>query len=153
MEWNYQLNAIDTVAKELLKALTTRTLIFKGDLGAGKTTLIKALVKAMGSDDDVTSPTFSIVNEYESPKGKLYHFDMYRIEDEMEALNFGFEDYVDDDNVWLFIEWPDRVESLLPEAVSEISIHIEENNSRSLKLSQNELLTQKPTMEHCKNNN
>ena len=152
MEWNYQLNAIDTVAKELLKALTTRTLIFKGDLGAGKTTLIKALVKAMGSDDDVTSPTFSIVNEYESPKGKLYHFDMYRIEDEMEALNFGFEDYVDDDNVWLFIEWPDRVESLLPEAVSEISIHIEENNSRSLKLSQNEILTQKPTMEHCKNN-
>ncbi len=152
MEWTYQLDAIETVAEALLEGLTTRTLIFKGDLGAGKTTLIKALVKAMGSDDEVTSPTFSIVNEYESPKGKLFHFDMYRIDDEMEALNFGFEDYLYDDNVWLFIEWPDRVENLLPEAVSEISITIKDNNSRTLKLSQNELLTQKPTMEHCKNN-
>ena len=90
------------------------------DMGVGKTTLIKAMVKALGSTDDVTSPTFSIVNEYESLKGKIFHFDMYRIEDEMEALNFGFEDYLNSDTNWLFIEWPENVSNLLPEDVSEI---------------------------------
>jgi tRNA threonylcarbamoyladenosine biosynthesis protein TsaE len=108
------------------------------------------MVHGLGSTDDVTSPTFSIVNEYTSPNGSIFHFDMYRIEDEMEALNFGFEDYLNSENNWLFIEWPQNVKSLLPEDVSEIKILEKNKTSRTLKLSQNELLTQKPAYEHCK---
>ncbi|WP_323788864.1 tRNA (adenosine(37)-N6)-threonylcarbamoyltransferase complex ATPase subunit type 1 TsaE [Psychroserpens sp.] len=150
MEINYNINELESVATRLLEQINSKIVLFHGTMGVGKTTLIKAMVKAMGSSDDVTSPTYSIVNEYESSTGSIFHFDMYRISDEMEALNFGFEDYLNSDTNWLFIEWPENVSNLLPEGVSKITIIEKDKISRTLKLSQNELLTQKPAYERCK---
>lgn len=150
MEINYYINELESVATRLLEQINSKVVLFHGSMGVGKTTLIKAMVHALGSTDDVTSPTFSIVNEYESSTGSIFHFDMYRIEDEMEALNFGFEDYLNSDTNWLFIEWPENVTNLLPEDVSEITIIDKDKISRTLKLSQNELLTLKPAYERCK---
>ncbi|WP_456441730.1 tRNA (adenosine(37)-N6)-threonylcarbamoyltransferase complex ATPase subunit type 1 TsaE [Psychroserpens sp.] len=150
MKINYNITELESVSTRLLEQINSRIVLFRGNMGVGKTTLIKAIVKALGSTDDVTSPTFSIVNEYESLKGKIFHFDMYRIEDEMEALNFGFEDYLNLDANWIFIEWPENVANLLPEDVSEITITDKNKISRTLKLSQNELLTLKPAYELCK---
>lgn len=150
MEINYNINELESVATELLAQINSKIVLFHGNMGVGKTTLIKAMVKALGSTDDVTSPTFSIVNEYESSTSSIFHFDMYRISDEMEALNFGFEDYLNSDTNWLFIEWPENVSNLLPEEVSHITITDKDKISRTLKLSQNELLTQKPAYERCK---
>ncbi|WP_040248866.1 tRNA (adenosine(37)-N6)-threonylcarbamoyltransferase complex ATPase subunit type 1 TsaE [Psychroserpens mesophilus] len=150
MEIDYNIHELESVATQLLKQINSKIVLLQGDMGAGKTTLIKAIVKALGSSDDVTSPTFSIVNEYQTSNGvKIFHFDMYRIEDEMEALNFGFEDYLNSEKNWLFIEWPDNVVNLLPDEVSEITIIGNNKTSRTLKLSQNELLTQKPAYERC----
>ena len=149
MEINYNINELESVATRLLEQINSKVVLFHGTMGVGKTTLIKAMVKALGSSDDVTSPTFSIVNEYESSTGSIFHFDMYRIENEMEALNFGFEDYLNSDTNWLLIEWPENVANLLPEDVSEITIKDKDKISRTLKLSQNELLTQKPAYERC----
>ena len=115
-------------------------------MGAGKTTFINALLKAMKSDDVATSPTFSIVNEYKLPNDKIYHFDFYRIESIEEAYNFGVEDYLYS-NHWLFIEWPDRIEELLPENTQTITITKIDNNKRSLKLTiNNKLLTENKAM-------
>lgn len=150
MEIDYNINELELVATRLLEQINSRTIAFHGNMGVGKTTLIKAMVKALGSNDDVTSPTFSIVNEYESLNGSIFHFDMYRIEDEAEALNFGFEDYLNLDNAWLFIEWPENISSLLPNDICEITIGLKDKTSRTLKLSQNELLTQNPAYEYCK---
>lgn len=109
---DYQLKDLDRVAEQILEKITHQKIIFKGDLGAGKTTLIKALVQKLGSDDLVSSPTFSIVNEYKSKESKIYHFDFYRIENEEEAYDIGFEDYVDS-GAWVFIEWPEKIPHLL----------------------------------------
>ncbi len=150
MEIDYNINELELVATRIFERINSRTIVFHGNMGVGKTTLIKAMVKALGSNDDVTSPTFSIVNEYESLNGSIFHFDMYRIEDEAEALNFGFEDYLNLDNAWLFIEWPENISNLLPNDICEITIGLKDKTSRTLKLSQNELLTQNPAYEYCK---
>ncbi len=149
LERTYQIDNIDAVAQELIGNFSTRTVLFYGDMGVGKTTLIKALVKALGSRDDVSSPTFSIVNEYVTDETTIYHFDLYRINDEEEALNFGFEDYLYTPN-WVLIEWPDNARSLLPEDYDRIDITTIDMTSRSLKLSQNESLTCKNAMEQYK---
>lgn len=94
---------------------TVSVVLFEGEMGAGKTTFIKAICRELGVTDSVSSPTFSIVNEYESSNGKrIYHFDFYRIKDESEALDIGFYEYLDSGNLCL-IEWPSKVENLLPE--------------------------------------
>ena len=135
LELDYQLEDIDIVAKQILNHTTSKTLLFYGDMGAGKTTLIKSLVKLLGSNDDVSSPTFSIVNEYRSKKDSIFHFDLYRIDDEEEALNFGFEDYLNPMN-WVFIEWPQHAKNLLPEDSNVVEISYKNKTSRILKLSQ-----------------
>ena len=141
MEITYNIQDITTVAEAVIKQLTSKTILMYGDMGVGKTTFIKSFVKALKSDDDVTSPTFSIVNEYVTPSDKVFHFDLYRIKDEDEALQFGIEDYLYSNN-WIIIEWPDRIENLYPNNANIITITQNKDNSRTLKLSHNISLTQ-----------
>lgn len=142
MIFKYPIEDIESVASAILKQVTSKTLLFYGDMGVGKTTLIKALSKQLGSTSNVSSPTFSIVNEYEIEDGLIYHFDLYRIKDEEEALNFGIEDYLFNDQ-WIFIEWPDKLVSFLPEKFNKIEIKLNLDGSRTLKLSSNTNLTLK----------
>ena len=132
MTLTYELSEIDSIAKLLLSKVKGKTLLFYGEMGAGKTTLIKALIKALGSADVVSSPTFSLVNEYHIDQGKIYHFDFYRIEDETEVLDMGFEDYLDS-NSWKLIEWPQKIENLLEADMQKVEVFIENNKSRKLK--------------------
>lgn len=146
MELTYKITDIDYVAETLLKQVSSKTILFKADMGVGKTTLIKALVKALGSDDVVTSPTFSIVNEYKIFDESIYHFDFYRIKNEEEALNFGIEDYLQSDS-WIFMEWFEKIPNLLPENSNLVSIKLNKNASRTLKLSQNIMINKQNAME------
>lgn len=113
---------LDAAAKEILNAATpNKFFILKGAMGAGKTTLIKALCNQLGSKDLVSSPTFSIVNEYLSPYGKLYHFDFYRLKSIQEAYDIGYEEYFFSGD-FCFVEWPEKIEELIPDQYFEINI-------------------------------
>jgi tRNA threonylcarbamoyladenosine biosynthesis protein TsaE len=115
-------------------------------MGSGKTTLIKSLLKTMGSDDQAHSPSFSLVNEYVTKHGIVYHFDLYRLEDPTEVWDIGFEDYLSSNN-WLFIEWPELILDIIPSDFIKIDITIATESSRSLKLTVNkELLTENLAM-------
>jgi tRNA threonylcarbamoyladenosine biosynthesis protein TsaE len=150
IELTYHLKDIDAIAASVLDHLTSKTILFNGMMGAGKTTFINAMLKAMCSNDAATSPTFSIVNEYVIPNDKIYHFDCYRIESLDEAYNFGIEDYFNSNN-WLFIEWSERIEELLPEDAQTITITDLNDNKRSLKLTiQTDNLTKTRTMSESK---
>ena len=114
MEKKYALSEIDDVAEEIIAQLTSNILCLEGDMGAGKTTLIKALCKAWGIEDSVSSPTFSLVNEYRNNKNEpFYHFDCYRLDSADEALDFGAEEYLNA-GAQCFIEWSDRIATILP---------------------------------------
>lgn len=136
MEIIYKENRIYKVARQLINKSTSKTLCFYAPMGAGKTTLIKALLKELGASDTGSSPTFGIVNEYHNPKGKLlaYHFDFYRLEDETEALDLGLEDYLNQ-NVWVFIEWPEKIRSFLPQDTTDIHIEFIDPKTRSIMFS------------------
>ena len=133
MELNYTINDLDKVVKTLLNHCNSKIILFHGTMGVGKTTLIKALVKALGSNDDVQSPTYAIVNEYQGIKGSIYHFDLYRIGDLEELYNFGFEDYLNDDQ-WILIEWPELVVDILPEDAMHVHLELHENENRKIKI-------------------
>ncbi len=135
MKKTFQLKDIQKVAKAIIGATSGKQLCFYGEMGAGKTTLIKALVKELGAVDSGNSPTFGLVNEYHDAKGDLlaYHFDFYRLEDEIEALDMGLEDYLNSD-AWIFMEWPEKIKSLLPEDVVSIFLHFIDENTRSVEL-------------------
>lgn len=132
-EYTYKLHELPQVAKTILKEAKNKILLFYADMGVGKTTLIKELIKQLGSADNVTSPTFSLVNEYASENGSLYHFDFYRIEEEVEALDIGIEEYFDS-GTWLFIEWPEKIASLLPNDAQIIRIKRIEDSTNLLQL-------------------
>jgi len=133
LELKYTLNEVEKVAKQLITNVTTKTLLLYGDMGVGKTTLIKALVKALGSHDTVGSPTFSIVNEYLTDNESIYHLDLYRIKNVEEAFNFGIEEYLYSNN-WCIMEWPDKIKAILPEHVDRIDLVLNPDNSRTLTL-------------------
>jgi len=122
---------------EILKECEPRKVFaFDGQMGAGKTTFIKKLCEAMGTEDVVNSPTFAIVNVYdvEQPfKGEVYHFDCYRLKDIREAIDFGAEDYLYSGN-YCFIEWPEMIEALLPEDTVHIRITPIDNGDRRLEI-------------------
>lgn len=150
MTFTYSLNTIDLVSKELLLHLNSKIILFNGTMGAGKTTLIKSLVQSIGSKDIVTSPTFSIVNEYQVKDDKIFHFDFYRIKDIEEAYNFGVEDYLYT-NHWVLIEWPQRIASILPTNTCVVDIDILDNKERTIKLTINkEHLTKNNAYEQLK---
>lgn len=107
-----------------------RVFAFYAPMGAGKTTFIKKLCEALGVTDSISSPTFSIVNEYRTANGKkIFHFDFYRIKSVSEAYDMGYEDYFYSD-VFCFIEWPEKILELLPEDYVKVSISIGENEQR-----------------------
>lgn len=134
MEITFTLDQIDHVARQILSSNLHPVVLFNGPMGAGKTTLIKALTRAIGVSDTTSSPTFSLVNEYESASGeKVYHFDVYRLKSETEALDFGIDEYLDSGH-WCFIEWAEKIPSLLPERYSVIDIIPTEDGKRLLRL-------------------
>ncbi|NND62596.1 MAG: tRNA (adenosine(37)-N6)-threonylcarbamoyltransferase complex ATPase subunit type 1 TsaE [Flavobacteriaceae bacterium] len=133
MKRTYSLQELPEIAGMVLTNTPTKTLLFYGDMGVGKTTLIKELAKKLGVQDTISSPTFSIVNEYLLNEEKLYHFDFYRIENEEEALDIGLEDYFESDN-WSFVEWPEKVENLLPGESTKIKLTKNKNGSRTLNM-------------------
>ena len=109
----------------------SRIFLFYGDMGTGKTTLIKSLCENLGVTEPVTSPTFSIVNEYIGASQKIYHFDFYRLKNQAEALDFGYEEYFYSD-AWCFIEWPEKIPALLPEHYIKININVLNDDSRQI---------------------
>lgn len=113
LEVTYRLDELTSVAKKLLLAdPLNKIFLFEGEMGSGKTTLIKELSKALGSKDNFSSPTFSIVNDYRCEGSLIHHFDLYRLESEEELYDIGFEEYVSSGN-YLFIEWPEKALSFL----------------------------------------
>ena len=126
------LSDLPAAAEKLMKfAGDEKIFLFKGDMGAGKTTFIKSLCKYAGIDENVTSPTFSIVNEYRSAETRIYHFDFYRLKKQEEALDMGYEEYFYSGN-YCFIEWPEKIESLLPQHYIRIDIQVYPDGKRSL---------------------
>lgn len=129
------LDKIHEAAIEFIKAMGDNTVFaFHGEMGVGKTTFIKAICEKLGVSDTINSPTFAIINEYRSDSGELiYHFDFYRINKIEEAFDFGYEDYFYSGSL-CFIEWPEKVESLLPNDTVNVSIKVLEDGSRNVKL-------------------
>ena len=134
MNKNYSLENLSEVAAELIASANNKTLLFYGQMGVGKTTLIKQICKQLGVLDNISSPTFSLVNEYKTSKDeKVFHFDFYRITNEEEALDMGIEDYLYN-NDWCLIEWPENIENLLPLDAVQIHLSILENGQRNIQL-------------------
>ncbi len=132
-----EINSVEELkgaAEKLFKAFADkRVFAFYGSMGAGKTTFIKAICRHLGSIDNITSPTFALVNEYDTPEsGKIFHFDFYRIKNIEEAMDIGFEDYLFS-NQYCFMEWPEKIEGLLPENFIKVSIEESANGSRIIK--------------------
>lgn len=114
MEITFSLDKIDEIAEKILTLSKHKIFLLEGEMGVGKTTLTKAITKQLGVKEVTSSPTFSLVNEYQSDDGLLYHFDLFRLEDLSEAYDIGIEEYLDSDN-FCFIEWPEKIMSILPE--------------------------------------
>ncbi len=132
------LEDLPRAAREFVEAMDDSTVFaFYGDMGAGKTTFINALCRELGVSEDVaTSPSFSIVNEYRSDTTAelIYHFDLYRLENLDEALDMGIEDYFDS-GVLCLLEWPERIEELLPDDAIRVKLFVNNDDTRTLQLS------------------
>ena len=129
---------LEAVAKELLLfAKGKKKILFYGEIAAGKTTLIKQLCQELGVKENVTSPSFSLINEYSyidkktSEEKLIHHIDLYRLKSLQEAIDIGIEDYLYDDH-FCFIEWPELIEDLLPEELIKISLEIYDDSSRKI---------------------
>ena len=134
MNKNYTLEDLPTIASEIIASVKSKQLLFYGEMGAGKTTLIKEICNQLDVLDTISSPTFSLVNEYETSKTKkVFHFDFYRIEDEEEALDMGIEEYFDN-KYWCLIEWPENIKNLLPLDAVQIYLSILDNGQRNIQL-------------------
>lgn|SRR5690554_1753384 len=131
MELNYSLTDLEQVTEVLLSKSQHKVWLFDAPMGAGKTTLIKSIVKKLGVDEPTHSPTFSIVNEYQSNGSKIYHFDLYRLKNEAEAYDIGLEEYFEED-AWCFIEWPEQALNLLPDERHLVTIKIIDEQTRVL---------------------
>lgn len=123
------------VAEAVLRALGDRTVIaFRGEMGAGKTTLIREIVAQLGGGETVTSPTFAIINQYSGTGGRtLYHFDFYRINKIEEAYDFGYEEYFYSGDLCM-VEWPEKIEELLPENVMTVRITADSEVERTFEI-------------------
>ena len=134
MNKNFLLSEAPIIAKEIIQNSTSKIILFHGDMGVGKTTLIKEICKILGTEDLISSPTFSIVNEYITSNDEtIFHFDFYRIDNEEEAYNIGVEDYFDS-NHWCLIEWPSVVENLLPLENVNVYLTVLEDGQRNIQI-------------------
>jgi len=130
----FSLDQIQEVAKQILAQNPKKIILFNGEMGVGKTTLIKQLCKSLGVEDATSSPTFSLVNEYYTSNNQMvYHFDFYRLNKETEALDMGVDDYLYSGN-WCFIEWSEKIASLIPEEHSTVTISLLSDGKRELEL-------------------
>jgi tRNA threonylcarbamoyladenosine biosynthesis protein TsaE len=133
----YKLENIESAVDFILSNINTKFLLFNGEMGSGKTTVIKAIVSKLGSADPVSSPTFSIVNEYEINNSIAYHFDFYRVENETEVLDIGIEDYFAKDS-WCFLEWSEKIPNLIPDNINYINFKVLDDNNRIIEIELNE---------------
>jgi tRNA threonylcarbamoyladenosine biosynthesis protein TsaE len=133
MELTYTLKEIEKTAEILIENFTSNVILFHAPMGAGKTTLIKSICKKLGVHEEITSPTFSLVNEYEGALKDVMHFDLYRIEDSDQLYDIGFDDYLEKD-AYQFIEWPEFAIPYLNN-YQIITIEIIDLNTRKLILS------------------
>ena len=133
IELHFKLDKLSETAKTVVKNAHSKTLLFYGEMGAGKTTLISAIVSELGGEDKTSSPTFSIVNEYKVADGIVYHFDFYRLKNQYEAMDMGIEDYFYS-GAWNLIEWPEKIAGILPIETDISYINLNKNGSRTLKL-------------------
>lgn len=133
MKYTYWLEDLPKLAGKILSETTYKNLLFYGEMGTGKTTLIKELARKLGVEEELSSPTFSIVNEHKSDDGPLYHFDFYRLENISEALDIGVEEYLESGN-WNMIEWPQKIEGLIEPPYVKLEISTNDNGSRTIKM-------------------
>ena len=134
MEIQFKLDEINQVAQKIIAEKPHKVVLFHGEMGAGKTTLIKAISKALGVANATSSPTFSLANEYEADNGDLvYHFDVYRLNSEAEAYDMGIDEYLYSGE-WCFIEWAEKIPSLIPSEHSTVTLKIGKDGKRTLTL-------------------
>jgi len=133
MEYTYTIQDLPEIAEKVLLNISNKVLLFYGKMGVGKTTLIKEVAKGLGVTDNISSPTFSIVNEYEINNDKVFHFDFYRIKNEEEALDIGIEEYFYSGH-WVLIEWPENIKNLLPLKNTKINLTKNKNESRTINI-------------------
>ena len=130
---NYSIKEIGKTAKIVLSLNpSVKIFIFNGEMGSGKTTIIKALIKELGYKGNVSSPTFSLINEYLNGD-KIYHFDFYRINSRNELLDIGIDEYISRNN-WCFIEWPNLIVDMLPDKHIELNIDVISSDHRKLRI-------------------
>ncbi len=134
MEFIFSLEEIELVAEKVLAENPHKVIVFQGQMGAGKTTFIKALAKALAVKDMTSSPTFALVNEYDAKDNqKVYHFDVYRLKSEEEAMDMGIDEYLYSGQ-WCFIEWAEKIPNLLPDDYSKIVVEMLPDGKRKLAL-------------------
>jgi tRNA threonylcarbamoyladenosine biosynthesis protein TsaE len=134
MEIIFSIDQLPEVATAILAENPQKTILFYGKMGVGKTTLIKQLCQNLGVTEATSSPTFSLVNEYKTTSNQtVFHFDFYRLKTETEALDMGIEDYLYSDS-WCFIEWAEKISNLIPEQHSTLTIDLQKDGLRLLKL-------------------
>ena len=134
MEAIFSLNEINNIAKKIIEFNPHKIVIFNGEMGAGKTTLIKSLCKELGISTNISSPTFSLVNEYQTITNQIvYHFDFYRLKSQNEALDIGIDEYLYSGH-WCFIEWAENIKDLIPENYSTLTISVLSDGKRQIVL-------------------
>jgi tRNA threonylcarbamoyladenosine biosynthesis protein TsaE len=134
MEVVFSIDELENVAQKIIAQNPNKVILFNGEMGVGKTTLIKKLCSLLGVEGATSSPTFSLVNEYQTTTNQIvYHFDCYRLKSETEALDMGIDEYLYSGN-WCFIEWSEKIETLIPEVHSVVNIKLQSDGKRLLEL-------------------